>query len=89
MKFSYLLFTLLALCQVKIGFAQKIFDTHLHGVREISPQLEKLIQAGVYKTAISSSWQLQQSYASSEQLTVLRGLIMPCPGGKVPYSNQF
>lgn len=89
MRFSLLFLILFALCQVKIGFAQKIFDTHLHGVQDISPQLEKLIQAGVYKTAISSSWQLQQSYASSEQLTVLRGLILPCPGGKVPYSNQF
>ena len=67
---------------------QRIFDVHLHGAKEPRTQLENLSKAGVYKIAISSSWDLQQQYKSADNLQVLRGLMVPCPNGKVPYSLQ-
>jgi hypothetical protein len=41
---------------------QKVFDVHLHGSGEADSQLTVLKQAGVYKAAISTSWDLQNSY---------------------------
>lgn len=67
---------------------QRIFDVHLHGDSNPHTQLETLVKAGVYKIAISSSWDLQQQYNDSDNLQVLRGLMVPCPNGKVPYSLQ-
>ncbi len=67
---------------------QRIFDVHLHGNSNPRKQLEKLINAGVYKIAVSSSWDLQQQYNDMDNLRVLRGLMVPCPNGKVPYSLQ-
>lgn len=71
------------------GHAQKkVFDVHLHGAKEPRTQLTTLIKAGVYKIAVSSSWDLQQQYKEEDNLKVLRGLMVPCPNGKVPYSLQ-
>jgi len=67
---------------------QKIFDVHLHGTRDMSGQLASLRHAGVYKIAVSTSWDLQQDYKSRGGLEVLHGLMIPCPNGKVPYSLQ-
>lgn len=67
---------------------QPIFDVHLHGNSNPRTQLETLINAGVYKIAVSSSWDLQQQYNDMDNLRVLRGLMVPCPNGKVPYSLQ-
>jgi uncharacterized protein len=67
---------------------QKIFDVHLHGSNDPLAQTIKLTQAGVYKIAISTSWDLQQNYNKLDGLDVLRGLMVPCPNGKVPYSLQ-
>jgi predicted TIM-barrel fold metal-dependent hydrolase len=61
---------------------------HLHGSRELSTQLRDLRQAGVYKAAISTSWELQNNYRSDSTLQLLFGLMFPCPNGKVPYSLQ-
>ena len=66
----------------------KIFDVHLHGDKAPEKQLSNLSANGVYKIAVSTSWPLQQSYQSSDQLNVLRGLFVPCPNGIVPYSKQ-
>jgi predicted metal-dependent TIM-barrel fold hydrolase len=71
------------------GNAQKpIFDVHLHGAKEPQTQLTNLTKAGVYKIAVSTSWDLQQKYSTRHDLQVLRGLMVPCPNGKVPYSLQ-
>jgi predicted metal-dependent TIM-barrel fold hydrolase len=67
---------------------QRVFDVHLHGAKEPRAQLENLANAGVYKIAISTSWDLQQQYKNRNDLLVLRGLMVPCPNGKVPYSLQ-
>jgi len=66
----------------------KIFDVHLHSDKAPEKQLSNLSANGVYKIAVSTSWPLQQSYQSSDQLNVLRGLFVPCPNGIVPYSKQ-
>lgn len=67
---------------------QKVFDVHLHGSKDISTQLTALEQAGVYKAAISTSWDLQNSYRGKSKINLLFGLMFPCPNGKVPYSLQ-
>src|SRR5690606_32694008 len=61
---------------------------HLHGARDVAGQLNTLTDAAVYKVAISSSWDLQQQYESRDDLEIIRGLMFPCPNGKVPYSLQ-
>lgn len=67
---------------------QKVFDVHAHGSKDIGTQLNDLSNAGVYKVAVSSSWDLQQQYASRAGLHIVHGLMVPCPDGKVPYSQQ-
>lgn len=67
---------------------QRVFDVHIHGSGELSDQLFKLEQAGVYKAAISTSWKLQNSYRGKSKINLLFGLMFPCPTGKVPYSLQ-
>lgn len=67
---------------------EKIFDVHLHGAKEPKTQLADLTKTGVYKIAISTSWDQQQQYTSTRDLKTLRGLMIPCPNGKVPYSLQ-
>jgi len=66
----------------------KIFDVHLHGDKAPEKQLSNLSVNGVYKIAVSTSWPQQQIYQSNGQLSVLRGLFVPCPNGIVPYSKQ-
>jgi len=67
---------------------QKIFDVHLHGSKDPSLQMQALRQAGVYKVAVSTSWDLQNTYRNTSNVQVLYGLMFPCPNGKVPYSLQ-
>jgi hypothetical protein len=67
---------------------QKIFDVHLHGSKDPSLQMLTLQKAGVYKAAISTSWDLQNSYRKIPNANLLYGLMFPCPNGKVPYSFQ-
>lgn len=69
--------------------SQKIFDTHIHGETEPSIQLQQLQNSGVYKAAISTSWDLQNTYRDKHKIDLLYGLMLPCPNGKVPYSNQL
>lgn len=69
-------------------YSQKIFDVHLHGSPNSAEQVKTLQQAGVYKAAISSSWELQNSYRNNAAIPMLYGLMFPCPDGKVPYSLQ-
>jgi hypothetical protein len=68
--------------------AQRIFDVHLHGDKEPEKQLTHLLSKGVYKVAVSTSWVLQQKYNGNEDVSVVQGLMLPCPQGKVPYSLQ-
>lgn len=68
--------------------SRKVFDVHLHGSKEPASQLQHLKNAGVYKAAISTSWNLQNTYRSSSDVNLLFGLMFPCPNGKVPYSLQ-
>lgn len=67
---------------------QKVFDVHIHGSEDIVNQLRALEQAGVYKAAISTSWDLQNTYRTESNINLLFGLMFPCPNGKVPYSLQ-
>ena len=67
---------------------RKIFDVHIHGQKNIQSQLQSLEGAGVYKAAISTSWDLQNSYRGRSKIKLLYGLMFPCPDGKVPYSLQ-
>ncbi len=67
---------------------QKVFDVHLHGARDVSSQLASLKDAGVYRIAVSTSWDLQQTYSKQDDLQSMHGLMIPCPNGKVPYSLQ-
>lgn len=86
MKTITIFIGLTLLCfQVK---AQKIFDVHLHGEIDPAEQLSNLEKSGVQIVAISTSWAQQQTYQSNEKLKVLHGLFVPCPNGKVPYSQQ-
>ena len=75
-------------CYSKPVTKQRIFDVHIHGTAEIQAQLKTLAQAGVYKAAISTSWDLQQHYQGESKPDLLFGLMFPCPNGKVPYSLQ-
>lgn len=68
--------------------APKIFDVHLHGDVDPSIQINTLNVAGVYKVALSSSWNLQNAYKDISEINFLYGLMFPCPNGKVPYSLQ-
>lgn len=70
------------------ALSQKIFDVHLHGSENPAAQMQALQKAGVYKAAISTSWDLQNSYREMRGVGLLYGLMFPCPGGKVPYSLQ-
>jgi hypothetical protein len=67
---------------------QKIFDAHLHGHADVEKQTRNLIANGVHTIAVSTSWTQQQTYHTSDKLSVLHGLFVPCPNGKVPYSLQ-
>src|SRR5690606_19217883 len=78
----------LSLFSIPLAAQQKVFDVHLHGARDVAGQLNTLTDAAVYKVAISSSWDLQQQYESRDDLEIIRGLMFPCPNGKVPYSLQ-
>lgn len=71
------------------GYSQKVFDTHIHGETNPDIQMQQLETSGVYKAAISSSWDLQNTYRNKFKIEVLHGLMLPCPNGKVPYSNQL
>ncbi len=83
---------IIALCYPSLSFypkdIQKIFDVHIHGTKAVSDHLIELENAGVYKAAISTSWDLQNSYRAQSKLDLLFGLMFPCPNGKVPYSLQ-
>lgn len=82
-----LLFCLLfSSCKTKAP--RKVFDVHLHGSGDTDSQLQRLSQAGVYSAAISSSWELQNSYHGKSSMQLRFGLMIPCPNGKVPYSLQ-
>ncbi len=77
-----------------VGFQKKpdqpiqIFDVHIHGEADPESQLAALGDAGVYKAAISTSWDLQETYRDQESPELLFGLMFPCPVGNVPYSSQ-
>lgn len=81
------IFTGLA-CKQNPESIQKVFDVHIHGDRDQNEQLKKLVANGVYKAALSTSWESQQSYGSQKTPELLFGLMFPCPEGKVPYSLQ-
>lgn len=87
MKTITLLIGLTLLCfQVN---AQKIFDVHIHGDKEPENQLHELSSNGVYKAAISTSWNLQTNYKTTDSLSLIYGIMLACPEGRVPYSSQF
>jgi hypothetical protein len=70
------------------AYPQKIFDTHIHGEAKPDFQILQLANAGVYKAAISTSWNLQDTYRNKYNTELLFGLMLACPNGKVPYSGQ-
>jgi hypothetical protein len=75
-------------CEPKTEKERRIFDVHIHGADDTFTQVQQLTEAGVYRAAISSSWDLQTRYEQQESLELLYGLMFPCPLGKVPYSAQ-
>ena len=85
---SFVITILLLFNSCKTKSSRKIFDVHLHGSEEPAKQLDILSSANVYAVAISSSWDLQQSYWGKSPIQTLFGLMIPCPNGKVPYSLQ-
>lgn len=66
----------------------RIFDVHLHGDAAPEKQIANLKENGVYAIAVSTSWPQQRTYQTSNDLTIFRGLFVPCPNGNVPYSKQ-
>lgn len=88
MRFIFLVgFVFFISCKEKSNRLQ-IFDVHLHGDAAPEKQLSNLAANGVYTIAVSTSWIQQQTYQSTDSLSVLHGLFVPCPNGKVPYSLQ-
>lgn len=75
-------------CSQKPATIQKVFDVHIHGESDQNAQIKKLEANGIYKAALSTSWEAQQSYRSQKTPEILFGLMFPCPNGKVPYSLQ-
>lgn len=71
------------------AYSQKVFDTHIHGDTDPTMQIQQLENSDVYKAALSTSWDLQNTYRNIHKIELLYGLILPCPNGKVPYSNQL
>ncbi|MGV3686179.1 MAG: amidohydrolase family protein [Daejeonella sp.] len=67
---------------------RKVFDVHIHGSKNVTAQLSELEGAGVYKAALSTSWDLQNTFRGKSKIRILYGLMLPCPNGKVPYSLQ-
>ena len=65
-----------------------VVDTHLHGAGDPAAQLDVLRASGITTVMVSTSWEDQQRYVDGKPLRVLRGLMFPCPRGKVPYSLQ-
>ena len=88
MKALILIFILGCFLSPGTNDKRKIFDVHLHGTKDITKQMQVLKNAGVYKAAISTSWDLQNSYPDEPGMNLLFGLMIPCPAGKVPYSLQ-
>ncbi|PKA84406.1 amidohydrolase family protein [Ulvibacter sp. MAR_2010_11] len=89
MKFKYSLLRTLVVLLALNATAQKIFDTHIHGTADPIQQLQTLALAGVYEVALSTSWDAQTLYKDTNGIKVLQGLMLACPNGKVPYSNQY
>lgn len=90
MKSTGLLLIILSLaaCQQKTQNPPYIFDVHIHGMPDPSSQISMLNEAGVYRAALSTSWDLQEKYRDQKSPELLFGLMFPCPLGKVPYSSQ-
>lgn len=89
MKILFCLFTILYLSFIsKPNDTRKVFDVHIHGSNDLANQLKTLEQGGVYKAALSTSWDLQNNYRGKSKINLLFGLMFPCPNGKVPYSLQ-
>lgn len=90
MRYLILLTLLIFACSKN---KQKIFDAHLHGEPDVIKQFQTLESHGVYEAAFSSSWKVQQQFneqfGGSGGVKILNGLFVPCPVGKVPYSNQM
>lgn len=66
-----------------------MFDVHIHCETDPSIQLKQLENHGVYKAAISTSWDLQNTYQDLQGPELLYGLMLPCPNGKVPYGDRL
>lgn len=88
MKRLYLIVVFATSLHYNLHAQIKVFDVHLHGTPSKNEQLAKLKSNGVYSIAISSSWAQQQGYRKTSNFEVLHGLMMPCPNGRVPYSQQ-
>lgn len=93
-RLNYLHLFALLILSILVSFQpqtikRKIFDVHLHGSPSSGKQLRALQSGGVYKTCISTSWALQDTYREVKGIDLLFGLMLPCPGGRVPYSLQM
>ena len=87
LTYCLLLAAILTACAIKSN-KLRVFDVHLHGDAAPEKQLSNLAANGVNTIAVSTSWAQQQTYQSSKDLKILRGLFVPCPNGNVPYSLQ-
>lgn len=89
MRYFVIVTALLISCS---GKDRKIFDAHLHGDPDLEKQFQTLHTSGVYEAAVSSGWEIQQGFGIEHNqvsgVKILHGLFIPCPLGKVPYSQQ-
>src|SRR5690606_11027341 len=84
----FLLLILTFGCQSKAEKTSRIFDVHIHGTAAPASRMAALKDGGIYKAAISASWDLQEKYRKLNAPELRFGLMFPCPLGKVPYSSQ-
>lgn len=66
----------------------EIIDVHAHASADTSAQFSQWRKYGVKEVWFSSSWDMLQLYKSKAPVDIRAGLMIPCPGGKVPYSGQ-
>lgn len=83
-----ILITVIITFKINLLYSQKVFDTHLHGRENHKEHLGALINSGVYKVAISGSWNHQTRYKSTDEIVVLKGLMLACHEGRIPYSEE-
>jgi hypothetical protein len=83
-----LLLASLVICSGRKEIYQvKIFDAHLHFKKDIAAQVKQFENHNIVGGAISGSWISGENYRTGINQKLLFGLMLPCPGGIVPYGG--